>query len=365
MHRIMTTEQINTDKRRRRGADPASGLSYKFQRLREQIREAVASGEFSGKLPGERMLAERFGVNAKTLSKALTDLAAEGLLERSIGRGTFVKGTASPATSLGRWLVLCDADEVADEFVSALKSVNPETQIVTDVASMRPSLLNQFKAVIVACSGPVDSILRDLSLRSIPAVLVNREPRTFSHHAVLVDSALAGARMSRELLMSGHRRLGVVEPRGMTTLANAVRQTALRYASDAIVEACDVDEIDSLLEHQMTAILCASTPAAVRVKTALVVRGIPIPGRISLSAIGCALTPSPCSGHFAKAWQIADGVAGLLRDAQPARPVVLWLAGEWHDAGTLGPRIVEPNLSHGEAALVLQPLINAGGSSFT
>src|SRR6266566_7947725 len=70
------------------------GLSYKFQRLREKLRAAVASGELSGKLPGERALARRFHVNAKTLSKALTDLAAEGLLDRSIGRGTYVKTEA-------------------------------------------------------------------------------------------------------------------------------------------------------------------------------------------------------------------------------------------------------------------------------
>src|SRR2546425_1018380 len=52
-------------------------LSYKFQRLRERLRDAVRNGELSGKLPGERELARRFKANPKTLSKALTDLAAE------------------------------------------------------------------------------------------------------------------------------------------------------------------------------------------------------------------------------------------------------------------------------------------------
>src|SRR3954470_21421446 len=74
-------------------------LSYKFQRLREKLRSAIATGELNGKLPGERQLARRFRVNAKTLSKALTDLAAEGLLERSIGRGTFVRGHNSAPQS--------------------------------------------------------------------------------------------------------------------------------------------------------------------------------------------------------------------------------------------------------------------------
>src|SRR3954451_13528290 len=87
----------------------SSKLSYKFQRLREKLRAAIASGELSGKLPGERQLARRFHVNAKTLSKALTDLAAEGLLDRSIGRGTFVKtdgASAAAATANERWLVI-------------------------------------------------------------------------------------------------------------------------------------------------------------------------------------------------------------------------------------------------------------------
>src|SRR5262245_35469421 len=103
-----------------------SKLSYKFQRLRERLRAAVASGELSGKLPGERQLARRFHVNAKTLSKALTDLAAEGVLDRSIGRGTFVKGTAPShtATAGNRWLVICDEDQLNSGITEFLKKAH-------------------------------------------------------------------------------------------------------------------------------------------------------------------------------------------------------------------------------------------------
>jgi DNA-binding GntR family transcriptional regulator len=100
-----------------------AGLSYKFQRLREKLRQAIASGELSGKLPGERSLAKRFHVNAKTLSKALTDLAAEGLLDRSIGRGTFVKGHAPTTVSLKRWLVVCDAAQADWELIQMLRFI--------------------------------------------------------------------------------------------------------------------------------------------------------------------------------------------------------------------------------------------------
>src|SRR3954469_5784715 len=108
-------------------------LSYKFQRLREQLRAAVASGEWSGKLPGERDLARRFNVNAKTLSKALTDLAAEGLLERSIGRGTYVKGSV-PADEAGeKWLLVCDADQAQHPVLQALLRMNAGAQVAHDV----------------------------------------------------------------------------------------------------------------------------------------------------------------------------------------------------------------------------------------
>src|SRR3712207_8113741 len=90
-----------------------------------------STGELSGKLPGERALAKRFHVNAKTLSKALTDLAAEGVLDRSIGRGTYVKGSAPSPTVAGRWLVL--SDDAADRLpattarlVELLRRENPE-----------------------------------------------------------------------------------------------------------------------------------------------------------------------------------------------------------------------------------------------
>jgi len=88
-------------------------MSYKFQRLREKLRQAVVTGELTGKLPGERALAKRFHVNAKTLSKALTDLAAEGVLDRSIGRGTYVKGSAPAPATTGRWLILTDEGSAA------------------------------------------------------------------------------------------------------------------------------------------------------------------------------------------------------------------------------------------------------------
>jgi DNA-binding LacI/PurR family transcriptional regulator len=63
--------------------------------LREQIRQAVLSGEFGERLPGERELGRRYHANAKTINKALSDLSSDGLLVRHIGRGTYIAAAES------------------------------------------------------------------------------------------------------------------------------------------------------------------------------------------------------------------------------------------------------------------------------
>src|SRR4051812_39896521 len=153
-------------------SESQSRMSYKYQRLREKLRQAVVTGELSGKLPGERALAKRFHVNAKTLSKALTDLAAEGVLDRSIGRGTYVKGSAPAVAAPGRWLVLCDSASGPEHqaigcLIDQLRRGNPDLQLATgaSAADMRPSFLNSFGAVIDVASDTPESFLRDLVVR--------------------------------------------------------------------------------------------------------------------------------------------------------------------------------------------------------
>jgi hypothetical protein len=330
----------------------ASRMSYKYQRLREKLRQAVVGGELSGKLPGERALAKRFHVNAKTLSKALTDLAAEGLLDRSIGRGTYVKGAAPAASAPSRWLVLCDEadDPNVACLLQTLRAAHPDLQEATaaSVAGMRPSFLNGIGAVIDIAAGTPGQFLRDLVVRNVPVVAINREPKTYSTHAVMVDLVLGVQRVARDLLCAGHRRLAAVEPPGSTAVSQALRQVASRYQAgdEVVVETLSPAELESgravpaLLEGGVTAIVCDCARTANRVKTGLDRLGVKIPGTLSLTAVGCLYageTVCPCSGYFVACDPMADAVVKLLREGPPARPTILWLAGEFLDRGTLGP----------------------------
>ena len=334
-------------------------MSYKFQRLREKLRLAVANGDLTGKLPGERALAKRFHVNAKTLSKALTDLAAEGLLDRSIGRGTYVKGSAPPPSAPSRWLILCDQpeDPAMGCLLDQLRGAHPDLQLATSasVAEMRPSFLNGFGAVIDIAAETSETFLRDLVVRNMPVVAVNREPKTYSTHAVLVDLVLGSQRVARDLLCAGHRRIAAVEPPGGSSVGQTLRQFAGRYrnGADAVVETFSPAEMEAgsgvaaLAEGGFTAVVCDSVRTATRVKGALERQGVEVPGQVSLVSLGSLCggrIACPCSGYFVDCEPIADAVVKLLTDP-PTRPATLWLAGEFLDRGTMGPATA----SNGEA----------------
>src|SRR3954465_4990105 len=240
-------------------------LSYKFQRLRERLRDAVVNGELSGKLPGERELAKRFKANPKTLSKALTDLAAEGLLERSIGRGTYVKGTSAPEDLGGRWLILVEEVDRKSAVLDQLLKSHSDAEVVVAGAEMRPSFISQFSAVVDCSKSTADSFHKDLLVRGISILLVNREPAAFKTHAVLLDRVHAAACLARDIFLAGHRQVLVVEDTGEHAISNAVRAAAARYAPHAKVESAPLTNTTSIMDRANSAIVCDGAAAMVEV----------------------------------------------------------------------------------------------------
>jgi hypothetical protein len=291
----------------------------------------------TGKLPGERVLAKRFHINAKTLSKALTDLAAEGVLDRSIGRGTYVKGHAPSRAAVKRWLLVCDPDQVTWDIVRLLRTDHPETDIISDVSALRPSFLNQFNAVIDLAPRTPDAFLRDLVVRNIPVVVVDKVPQMYSTHAVLFDVPLAVSQLGRELCLGGHRRLAILATRQSALLADTLCKTAARYAHDARVDACLPDNIGSMVDAGVTAFVCESVELAVATRKHLEELGIVVPRRVSLAAIGPVSGEPPVSGYFLQRTEKVRAITQLLTDTQISRPATLWLAGHYADRRTIVP----------------------------
>ena len=243
-----------------------------------------------------------------------------------------------------------------------LRQANPELQTTTapSASAMRPSFLNGFGAVIDMAGNTPETFLRDLVVRNLPVVVVNREPKTYSTHAVLVDSALGAARIGRHLLIDGHRRLAAVEPPGSTTISHALRQVARRHDGATLVETCSPSDmehgrgISGLVESGVTAVVCDCVQTAHWVKRGLDRLGVNVPHHVSLAAVGClcrGMGESPCSGYFADCVPLAQAVVSLLRDNNPTRPTTLWLAGEFVDKGTVGPAVVPSGQPQSPAAV--------------
>lgn len=327
---------------------PATRLSYKYQRLRERLRQAIVAGELTGKLPGERDLAKRFNANAKTLGKALTDLAAEGLLDRSIGRGTFVKGTRPQTQTDDRWLILASEDSRESQLVRRLLAANGQCAVVTtSVTDLRPSFVSQFGAVIDLSIATPDAFVRDLIVRNIPVVRVGRESDAYSTHVVTLDRVLAVSQLARDLALRGHRRFAIVEARGNRELATAFRPVVTRYGPDAEVDSCFAADVAVMVDHGVTAIICDSPASARAAADVLLANDVAVPTDVSLAAIGCGESTPDCNGYFVRVDQKLEAILTLLRE-RPQRPTSLWLTPHAYDAGTIG----NASLPHTDAPLV-------------
>ena len=303
-------------------------LSYKFQRLRERIRAAIEAGELAGKLPGERSLARQFNVNAKTLSKALTDLAAEGVLERNIGLGTFVRdGTTAPSTT--KILLLCDPDQIGS-LTAALAARQLDVQAHPANADLAPSLLAPFDLVLVSSPNVSDAVVRDLIVRGKTVVSVDRLSQPYSTHSIVAHHAMAAAMAARDLVALGHRKLLLVPE-------NPSDADLLHEVGQAIPQArCEIATARSIARAAAdgsTGVVCDSRLARDVLRNCHAA-GLSVPDALSVVAYGRLSEDAPCCGHFVSDERVVDALTDLLTVNLPHRPVTLWLTAESVARGT-------------------------------
>src|SRR5688572_27608125 len=104
------------------GATPSPTFSPLYQQIKALITQSLQSGEWKpGELiPSEVELAGRFKVSQGTVRKAIDELAAENLVMRRQGKGTFVS-THTEARAHFRFLRLMPIEGVPH---------HPESQII-------------------------------------------------------------------------------------------------------------------------------------------------------------------------------------------------------------------------------------------
>lgn len=75
-----------------------------YRQVETLLREQIADGELKpgDRLPAEAELRVHYGVSRATVRQALDALERDGLVERQVGRGTFVQATAVPPDAASR-----------------------------------------------------------------------------------------------------------------------------------------------------------------------------------------------------------------------------------------------------------------------
>src|SRR5580700_3001610 len=97
-------------------SEPRHRLIYR------ELLSQIAAGAYapSGRLPSDAQLVERFGVSRPTVARALHDLQEQGLVDRRVGSGTYVRAARRGATNgtgreLGMLVPGLDGTEFFDE----------------------------------------------------------------------------------------------------------------------------------------------------------------------------------------------------------------------------------------------------------
>lgn len=75
-----------------------------YRQVAAAIREAIATGEYppGSPLPSEMQLIARYRVSRPTVRNAIAALRTEGLIDVVHGKGSFVRGTPTPALTIDR-----------------------------------------------------------------------------------------------------------------------------------------------------------------------------------------------------------------------------------------------------------------------
>ena len=135
-----------------RGRSSGRGVPV-YRQIAEQIRRALVAGALvrGDRLPTIRSLASDLGVNRDTVSLAYETLAGEGVIESTVGRGTFVTGEPGPGAGLG------------DEGFASPPPLSPLVDRLLEFGRARPNYGSSNGAV------PLHSLIPDPTLYPVDA----------------------------------------------------------------------------------------------------------------------------------------------------------------------------------------------------
>jgi GntR family transcriptional regulator len=192
-----------------------------YVQIKDYIRLNIQNGVFAvnERIPSERQLAEQFSVNRLTVSKALSELAQEGLIYSSVGKGTYVSPTridqglqsltsfTDDMHSRGKQAssrVLYSAVDPANEETAKALLILPGAEVVVlhrvRFADALPIAVEKSHIIYALCPGILET--HDFSRESLYRVLREEYNLRLTHAHQTIEAHVAGED-EREVLDAG------------------------------------------------------------------------------------------------------------------------------------------------------------------
>lgn len=302
-----------------------------YHQVLEKVRLAIRQGDYpaGGKIPPERELCRLLGVSRITIIKALNTLAAEGLLIKRVGLGTFV--AEKPAFSLARGgaigfvAPLLRGDTFFNDIVTGAERALSERDLslvlafsqgqsdierrcLTRLAEQRIAGL-----ILFMCDDPASwDNIRQFTATGTPVVLLDHRAPLFDESLDTVTSDnLKGAFLAvQHLVRLGHRRIGLVtfQKRSSSVMS---REEGWRLALTTAGLAADPALIVRLPDHDPasdrmpadvllalpdppTALFAINDVLAIKSMSVLEERGVAIPEQFSVAGFDDNIQASLC-----------------------------------------------------------------------
>lgn len=302
----------------------------KHERVYSTLLKEIRDGRFKpgARVPSEAQLVERFGVSRITVSRAMRDLQAAGLVHRRPGSGTYVSDSGDAGHSFGLLIPnlgeseifepMCQgmmASPLADHHAlmwgnnANLRKVGQDRHSTEECAWQlcRQYIERKVSGVFFA---PLEHTPRQdefnqriagaLQKARIPLVLLDRPLRPFPesgrHDLVGIDNRAAGYLVTDHLLRQGCRRLCFVSFAGAATTVKdresgfreALYDAALSFEQGLLhrIDAEDAAAVESIMAAQKPdGIVCANDRTAARLLQSLRHLGVEIPKNVRLVGI--------------------------------------------------------------------------------
>lgn len=182
-----------------------------YVQIKDYLRLNIQNGVFdvNERIPSERQLAEQFGVNRLTVSKALSELTQEGLIYSRVGKGTYVSPpkidqTLQSLTSFTEDMnnrgkrasarVLYAQVDPANQEIARALSILPGAEIVAlhrvRMADALPVALERSHIIYALCPGILEK--HDFCQESLYRVLREEYNLRLTHAHQTIEAVIAG-----------------------------------------------------------------------------------------------------------------------------------------------------------------------------